>query len=164
MGQGLLGVARDNFGGEGSVYSWVVGFAVVELDHETGEVEILEYTGVADCGTVLHPRSLGAQILGGSIQGMGMAMKTVRAGKANMFISPIFQKTFATVTDSVVELFDTDGALGAARGAGIGVGVYGSAKEAFASLQPIESIEPDIAMKPQLDEAYGAWSDILKSL
>lgn len=74
MGQGLLGVARDNYGGEGSVYSWVVGFAVVELDHETGEVEILEYTGVTDCGTVLHPRSLGAQVLGGSIQGMGMAM------------------------------------------------------------------------------------------
>ena len=73
-GQGLMGVAKDNYGREGSTYSWVVGFAVVELDEETGEVELKEYTGVADCGTVIHPRSLGAQIHGGSIQGMGMAM------------------------------------------------------------------------------------------
>ncbi len=74
MGQGLMGVAKDNYGGEGCIYSWVAGFAVVELDTETGVVEIKEYTGVADCGVVLHPRSLGAQIHGGSIQGMGMAM------------------------------------------------------------------------------------------
>jgi len=73
-GQGLLGVARDNYGGEGSIYSWVAGFALVELDVETGVVDLVEYLGVTDCGTVLHPRSLGAQILGGSIQGMGMAM------------------------------------------------------------------------------------------
>lgn len=74
-GQGLMGVAKDNYGGDGlGVYSWVVGFAVVELDTETGAVDIVEYTGVTDCGTVIHPRSLGAQIYGGSFQGMGMAM------------------------------------------------------------------------------------------
>ena len=73
-GQGLMGVAKDNYGRSGSTYSWVVGFAVVEVDTETGSVEIKEYLGVADCGTILHPRSLGAQILGGSIQGMGVAM------------------------------------------------------------------------------------------
>ena len=72
-GEGLMGVARDNYGGEGSIYSWVAGFARVELDRETGVVDIREYVGVADCGTVIHPRSLGAQILGGSVQGMGMA-------------------------------------------------------------------------------------------
>jgi xanthine dehydrogenase molybdenum-binding subunit len=73
-GRGLMGIARDNYGGEGSIYSWVAGFALVELDHETGVVDILEYVGVTDCGTVMHPRSLGAQVFGGSIQGMGMAM------------------------------------------------------------------------------------------
>ena len=72
-GEGLMGVARDEYGGEGQVYSWVAGFARVEVDHETGVVGLKEYLGVADCGTILHPRSLGAQILGGSIQGMGMA-------------------------------------------------------------------------------------------
>ncbi len=72
-GEGLMGVARDNYGGDGGIYSWLAGFAVVEIDTETGDLQILEYTGVTDCGTVIHPRSLGAQIFGGSIQGMGMA-------------------------------------------------------------------------------------------
>jgi xanthine dehydrogenase molybdenum-binding subunit len=74
VGQGLLGIARDNYGGEGSIYTWVAGFAMIELDEETGVVDIKEYVGMTDCGTILHPRSLGAQVLGGSIQGMGMAM------------------------------------------------------------------------------------------
>ncbi|MGD8289620.1 MAG: molybdopterin-dependent oxidoreductase, partial [Gemmatimonadota bacterium] len=73
-GQGLMGVATDNYGGEGSVYSWQAGFALIQLDVETGHVDILEYVGWADCGTVIHPRSLHAQELGGSIQGIGMAM------------------------------------------------------------------------------------------
>lgn len=73
-GEGLMGIARDNYGGEGNIYSWVAGFAMVELDEETGVVELKEYVGVTDCGTVIHPRSLGAQVFGGSIQGMGMAM------------------------------------------------------------------------------------------
>ncbi|HIA73392.1 MAG TPA: xanthine dehydrogenase family protein molybdopterin-binding subunit, partial [Gemmatimonadetes bacterium] len=73
-GEGLMGVARDNYGGRGGVYSWVAGFAMVELDEETGRVDIKEYVAVTDCGTVLHPRSLGAQVLGGSVQGMGQAM------------------------------------------------------------------------------------------
>jgi xanthine dehydrogenase molybdenum-binding subunit len=73
-GTGLMGVAKDNYGGEGGIYSWVAGFALVELDIETGVVDLKEYVGVTDCGTVIHPRSLGAQVLGGSIQGMGMAM------------------------------------------------------------------------------------------
>jgi xanthine dehydrogenase molybdenum-binding subunit len=74
VGQGLMGVAKDNYGRNGATYSWVVGFAVVELDTETGAVQVKEYMGVADCGVVVHPRSLGAQILGGGIQGMGVAM------------------------------------------------------------------------------------------
>lgn len=69
-----MGVATDNYGGDGSIYSWQAGFAMVELDVETGHVDILEYIGWADCGIVIHPRSLHAQELGGSIQGMGMAM------------------------------------------------------------------------------------------
>ena len=73
-GTGLMGVAKDNYGGEGGIYSWVAGFALVELDIETGVVDLKEYVGITDCGTVIHPRSLGAQVFGGSIQGMGMAM------------------------------------------------------------------------------------------
>ena len=73
-GQGLIAAARDNFGGEGGLQAWVVGFAEVELDIETGKVDVLHYTAVSDCGVVVHPRSLAGQIFGGSFQGMGMAM------------------------------------------------------------------------------------------
>ncbi len=72
-GQGLIGAARDTYGREGSTWSFVVGFALVELDVETGQVDLKEYTGVADCGTVVHPRSLAAQIHGGGVQGFGIA-------------------------------------------------------------------------------------------
>jgi hypothetical protein len=72
-GQGLVAAAKDNYPHSGSVRSFVVGFAEVELDVEAGALEIIQYTAMADCGTMLHPRSLGAQILGGSIQGMGIA-------------------------------------------------------------------------------------------
>jgi CO/xanthine dehydrogenase Mo-binding subunit len=73
-GKGLVAAARDNYTREGAIQSWVVGFAEVEVDVETGQVDLINYTGVADVGTVLHPRSLRAQGLGGSIQGMGIAM------------------------------------------------------------------------------------------
>ena len=73
-GKGLVVAARDNYPREGAIQSWVVGFAEVEVDVETGQVDLINYTGVADVGTVLHPRSLRAQGLGGSIQGMGIAM------------------------------------------------------------------------------------------
>jgi CO/xanthine dehydrogenase Mo-binding subunit len=72
-GQGAMGVARDSYPHEGGTWSFVVGFALVEVDVETGDVDILEYVGSTDCGTVVHPRSLAAQIHGGGIQGMGMA-------------------------------------------------------------------------------------------
>jgi CO/xanthine dehydrogenase Mo-binding subunit len=73
-GTGLVGVARDNYGGEGGVYSWLAAFTEIELDVETGEIEVKDLVAVTDCGTVIHPRSLGAQCYGGTIQGMGMAM------------------------------------------------------------------------------------------
>ncbi|MCZ6915400.1 MAG: xanthine dehydrogenase family protein molybdopterin-binding subunit [Gemmatimonadetes bacterium] len=72
-GQGLVAAARDNYSRGGRTYSFVIGFALVEIDVETGQVDLKEYTGVADCGTVLHPRSLAAQIHGGSVQGFGIA-------------------------------------------------------------------------------------------
>jgi CO/xanthine dehydrogenase Mo-binding subunit len=74
VGTGLMGVARDNFGGEGGIYSWLAVFGLIELDVETGHFETKELVCATDVGTVIHPRSLGAQCYGGAIQGMGMAM------------------------------------------------------------------------------------------
>jgi xanthine dehydrogenase molybdenum-binding subunit len=72
-GQGLMGVAIDEFPYKGGTFSFAAGFAEVEVDLETGEHKILEYLPVADVGTVLHPRSLAAQLHGGAIQGFGHA-------------------------------------------------------------------------------------------
>jgi xanthine dehydrogenase molybdenum-binding subunit len=73
-GQGLMGVAKDNYPHDGETHSYVVGFAEVEVDVETGGVRLIEYTAVADVGVVINPRSLGGQILGGSCLGIGHAL------------------------------------------------------------------------------------------
>ena len=73
-GQGLVAAARDNYPRDGAIYSWVISFCQVELDEETGAVEIVDLASAAECGTVLHARSLAAQTNGGVIQGIGMAM------------------------------------------------------------------------------------------
>lgn len=74
VGQGLMGVARDGMPRDGATNSFVAGFAEVEVDLETGSYRVLEYLAVADVGTVLHPRSLGGQILGRSMLGIGHAL------------------------------------------------------------------------------------------
>ena len=72
-GSGLIGVARDNLPRDGTVPALAAGFIEIELDLETGAFEILDYLGVADCGTVVHPQGLAAQIKGGAVMGFGMA-------------------------------------------------------------------------------------------
>ncbi|MFQ6045048.1 MAG: xanthine dehydrogenase family protein molybdopterin-binding subunit [Gemmatimonadales bacterium] len=72
-GEGLVAAAKDTYGREGGTWSFVVGFALVELDVETGEVDLKEYAAVADCGIVVHPRNLASQLHGGGVQGFGIA-------------------------------------------------------------------------------------------
>ena len=72
-GQGLVGVAKDTLPREGGTFSWVIGFARVEVDVETGHVRLVDYTASTDCGVVLNPRSLAAQLHGGGAQGFGVA-------------------------------------------------------------------------------------------
>lgn len=86
---------------------------------------------------------------------MGMEVRTIRAGHSNMFLSPIFAQTLASVCDAEIELMNTDGAQGAARGAGIGAGIYANAKEAFAALKIIDRIAPE--RNSQYQEAYARW-------
>ena len=74
-GQGLMGVARDEYKHDGNSMSFVAGFAEVEVDVETGKYVVTDYMSVADVGTVLHPRSLGGQILGGINLGIGHALQ-----------------------------------------------------------------------------------------
>jgi CO/xanthine dehydrogenase Mo-binding subunit len=74
-----MGVAKDTYPHDGETHSYVVGFAEVEVDVETGSVKLLQYTAVADVGTVVNPRGLGGQVLGGGCLGIGHALtqKTV---------------------------------------------------------------------------------------
>jgi xanthine dehydrogenase molybdenum-binding subunit len=73
-GQGLIGVAKDNIAVTGTVPAIAVGFVEIALDKETGKVDIVDYLGVADCGTVLHPMGLSAQIRSGAVMGFGMGL------------------------------------------------------------------------------------------
>lgn len=95
------------------------------------------------------------------MKGMGMELKTIRAGKANMFLSPVFCSAFATTIGTTVELYNTDGSQGAARGAGVGAGIYSNFEEAFQGLKTVETIEPDSSKKASYDEAYYHWKDTL---
>ena len=88
---------------------------------------------------------------------MGMDLKTIRAGKANMFLSPIFRDTLAGVTGATIELCDTDGSVGAARGAGMGAGIYKNHNEAFATLKKLQVIEPVAKDQPAYREAFERW-------
>ena len=93
---------------------------------------------------------------------MGMDVKKIHAGNANMFLSPIFRNTLAGVTGATIELFDTDGSVGAAKGAGIGAGIYRDNKEAFASLERLEIIKPDADNASKYAEAYSLWKTRLE--
>ena len=74
VGQGLMGVARDNYGRDGITKAYVATFAEVEVDVETGQYQVLDILAVGDCGTVIHPRNLKAQLLGGTMLGLGHAI------------------------------------------------------------------------------------------
>ena len=88
---------------------------------------------------------------------IGIDASVIRAGKANMFLSPIFRDTLAGVSGATIELYNTDGSVGAARGAGIGSGYYKSANEAFVNLKKMEVIEPDNSKVEQYQDAYNNW-------
>ena len=91
---------------------------------------------------------------------MGMKVNKIHAGHANMFLSPIFRNTLAGVTGAVIDLYDTDGSVGAAKGAGIGAGIYKDNTEAFATLEKLAVIEPS-----DVDEyaaAYEVWKSRLE--
>ena len=98
----------------------------------------------------------------GIMRDMGIKLTTVKAGNANMFLSPLFAEAFATVTEATVELYNTDGSQGAARGAGIGAGIYSGPDDAFAGLEPVRTIEPNKNLTSAYRETYMKWESRLK--
>jgi xylulokinase len=92
---------------------------------------------------------------------MGLSADTIRAAHGNMFLSPLFREAFATVTDTSVELLRTDGAEGAARGAGVGVGLYDRPEAAFEGLTPVQTVSPQADRAYAYADAYHRWTQIL---
>jgi len=88
----------------------------------------------------------------------------IRAGSANMFLSPVFREALSCITGVEISLYNTDGSIGAARGAGIGCGFYKSEKEAFAGLKPVGRTGPDTSKVRSYEEAYLKWKDILSAV
>lgn len=94
---------------------------------------------------------------------LGLDPAVIRAGAANLFLSPLFRQTLATLTGARIELFNTDGSLGAARGAALGAGLYRSREEAFASLRRVDAVDPAPADRDALEERYAQWRTLVES-
>ena len=94
---------------------------------------------------------------------MGMNIQRIHAGKANMFLSPLFRDTLASVSGATIRLYETDGSVGAAKGAGMGCGIYKDHDEAFSTLRLLETIEPDEKHQKEYQAAYEAWKEQLKA-
>lgn len=90
---------------------------------------------------------------------MGLRVSTIHAGNANMFLSPVFRDTLAGVSGATILLHDTDGATGAAKGAGIGAGIYKSPEEAFATLRTLDCVTPE--HQDEYRDAYERWKTFL---
>jgi xylulokinase len=96
------------------------------------------------------------------LNGMGIEAKTVRAGQANMFLSDIFCEAFCNVTGDTIELVNTDGAQGAARAAGVGLGYYKNMEDAFSGLACLKRYEPNTSLQKEYQQAYSAWKALLE--
>ena len=146
FGNGAERVLENRFTG--------VSFAGIDLNrHTTAHLVRAAHEGIA------FSFYYGLEIM----RGMGLDPSVIRAGKANLVLSPLFRETLATLSGARIELFNTDGSLGAARGAALGAGFYASREEAFASLRRLESVEPDPSRKAVLDEAYARWKAELQT-
>lgn len=94
----------------------------------------------------------------------GIDPQVIRAGEANMFLSKVFREVLSSVTGTVIHLYNTDGSIGAARGAGVGCKYYKSEKEAFNGLVTVGITEPDRSGFNDYDTAYLKWKDLLSEL
>lgn len=99
----------------------------------------------------------------GIMRQTGMESTVVRAGHTNMFLSEVFRDAFVNTTGLPLELYNTDGSQGAARGAGLGAGIYSSPAEAFGGLKKFDEIHPRPERQEQYAEVYLRWREALRS-
>jgi xylulokinase len=87
----------------------------------------------------------------------------IKAGNTNMFLSPVFRNVFVHTTGASLELYETDGSHGAARGAGLGAGIFESEKDAFRTLKLVQRIDPDPKKQEKYSTIYKNWKEKLQS-
>src|SRR5450759_1904673 len=92
---------------------------------------------------------------------VGIDPQVIRAGEANMFLSKVFRDVLSCITGTVIHLYNTDGSIGAARGAGIGCGYYKSEKEAFKGLATVGVTEPDKSRSALYEEEYAKLKNLI---
>ncbi|WP_215223327.1 xylulokinase [Echinicola shivajiensis] len=95
------------------------------------------------------------------MKNMGLSLNTVKAGRANMFLSSLFREAFVNMNEVNLEFYDTDGAQGAARGAGIGAGIYAHPQDAFVGLEKVASFEPHPKLVEEYRGVYQNWEESL---
>ena len=139
-GTGLIGVARDNLPKRGIAPGLMISMTEIEIDLETGKYEVLDYVGIADCGTIIHPQGLSQQINGGAVWGFGMAASErhvydpQNALPANI---GLYQAKLPTIMDVPIEMangaVDIADPYNPAGGRGVGEPSQGSAVAAVTS-------------------------------
>ena len=95
------------------------------------------------------------------MKSMGMTFDVVRAGDSNLFQSNVFKEAFVNTCNVDLEIYNTDGAQGAARGSGIGVGYYAKVSDAFKGLKIIDKLHPKPEAVQKYEAAYRHWKDNL---
>ncbi|MCS4227255.1 xylulokinase [Sphingobacterium sp. BIGb0165] len=139
-------------GAERMLNNQLVGASVTAIDlnrHETADIMRAIQEGIA------FAFRYGLDIM----RENGLYPQMIRAGHANLFLSPVFRDSFVGATNVPVEVYDHDGSVGAAMGAGIGSGYYTDFREAFRSLKPVYTVEPNHV--DQYEESYQQWKEIL---
>jgi xylulokinase len=110
------------------------------------------------CEGIVFAMNYGFEVM----QSIGIEGKIVRAGKDNLFLSPVFREIFVNTTKTTLELYNTSGSEGAARGAAVGHGYYKKIDDAFNSLECIERLEPTKQLSDQYDNIYKEWKKNIK--
>ncbi len=149
--EGLICLPFGN-GAERIFENRIVGSHLLNMDfnrHQTAHVLRASVEGI------VYALNLGFEML----KDLGIPQKRIRAGHANLFLSQTFREIFVNVTGIPLELYNTDGAAGAARGAALGAGFFESAEEAFSSLEKIATIEPSPELVEKYKGLYQGWKE-----
>ncbi|MDF0693808.1 xylulokinase [Aquirufa ecclesiirivi] len=151
--KGLIVMPFGN-GAERIFQNRVIGASFQQLDlnrHQSAEISRSVQEGIA------FSLVYGIELL----DKVGITPQRLKAGLANMYLSPVFSQSIVNAAQIAVDLMESDGAMGAALGAGIGIGYFNSPKEAVAKLKIKRTIEPDVKYADETAEAYANWKNFL---